>query len=122
MQKRAKDICNAYNELKEAWNVVCSDVDTYYKKWFYAAVALGDKVSASDPQLPWHCTSQTAKSNILDDTPELYLKRSVTIPFLDELVNHIDQHFPNIQQKVMMSLNIFPSECKDISQLKSADD
>ena len=46
-------------------------------------------------------------------TPELYLKRSVSIPFLDELVSHIDHRFSDIQQKVVMGLNIVPSVIKD---------
>lgn len=55
LQKRAKDICNAYNEVKnvmEALNVVCRSIDVYHKEWFDAAAALSQKVGASDPQLP----------------------------------------------------------------------
>ena len=37
----------------------------------------------------------------------------MSIPFLDELVSHIDQRFSDIQQKVVMGLNIVPSVIKD---------
>ena len=58
LQKRAQDICNAYNEVdnvKKTLMMVRENIDSYHKKWFDAAVALGQKVNASDPQLPRHC-------------------------------------------------------------------
>ena len=53
LQKCAQDICNAYSEVsnvKEALKMVRENIISYHKKWFDAALALGQKVNASDPQ------------------------------------------------------------------------
>ena len=99
--------------------MVRENIDSYHKKWFDAAVALGQKVNASDPQLPRRCVRQTARSNVPGDTPEVYFRCSLTAPFLDELINHIDQRFSDIQQKVIRGLSIVPSVIKSDSYSNS---
>ena len=66
-----------------AINEVRKDIDTHHKEWFDVAVALGRKVKASEPELPRRCGSQTARSNVPGDTPEVYYKQSISILFVD---------------------------------------
>ena len=60
LQKRAKDICQAYAEVStvtSALQDVRKNIDTKHK-WHDAAVNLGQKVNAPEPQLPRRCGVQ----------------------------------------------------------------
>ena len=94
LQQRVKDICQAHSEVSSivrALNEVRSNIDVKHKVWHDMAVALGEKVDASE-QLPTR-GHQTARSNIPGDTPEIYYRRTISIPFLDELLTHLTLAF-----------------------------
>ena len=111
-QKRAKDICQAY---KEANNVVLAltqlrlNVDEKHKKWFDISAGLCQQFNGSGSQLPRCCSVQTARSNMPGDTPEVYHKRTVSIPFLDELISHLRSWFSTIQEKAIKGMTLVPS-------------
>lgn len=116
LQKKAKDICHAYKEVstvEKALNEVRKNIDTQHKKWFDDAVALGSKINASEPQLPRWCSRQTARSNTPGDKPEIYYKRSISIPFIDELLGHLKSRFSDIQQKATKDMTMVPSVLMD---------
>ena len=116
LQKKAKDICQAYAEVKTvqaALNQVCEKIDVEHKAWFTTAVALGQKVHAADPKLPRRCSRQTGRNNTPGDTPEIYFKRAISIPFVDSLLTHIESRFSDIQQKALMAMKIVPSVLMD---------
>ena len=76
-QKRANDICCAYREVTSvvtALTELCGQMDTTHKKWFDKAVGLGQLVRASELELPRRCGIQTARSNMMGDTPEVYYR------------------------------------------------
>ena len=43
------------------------------------------------------------------DSPELYFKRIVSIPFMDDLLAHLDQCFSDVQRKAIKGMSIIPS-------------
>ena len=102
LQKRAKDICQAYGEVNSivaTLSEVRSTIDIKHKEWFDAAVALGQKVDAPPPQLPRCCSRQTARNNTPGETPDIYYKRAISIPFLDELISHLNSRFPRSSRR-----------------------
>ena len=116
LQKRAKDICEAYAEVNTvvaALKDVRENISTKHKAWHDAAVNLGQKVNASEPQLPRRCAVQRGRSNTPADTPEEYYRRTVSIPFLDNLLSHLESCFSNIQQKSIEGMKIVPSVFMD---------
>ena len=116
LQKRAKDICQAYSEVNTivtALNEVRSDIDVKHKVWHDMAITLGEKVDAPEPQLPRRCGHQTARNNTPGDTPESYYRRTISIPFLDELIAYLKSRFSDIQQKAIMGMTIVPSVLMD---------
>ena len=118
LQKRTNNICQAYNEVKTVETAITEvrrDIDTHHKAWFDEAVALGRKVNASEPEIPRRCGRQTARSNVPGDTPEVYYKRSISIPFVDELLGHIGTRFSDIQQKALHGMTLVPSVLMDDS-------
>lgn len=70
-------------------------------------------------QLPRCCRRQTARSNTPGDTPEIYYRRTISIPFLDQLVSHLETRFSNIQQNAIMGMTIVPSVLMDESTTTS---
>lgn len=75
--------------------------------WY--SCSLGQAVDATPPQLPRCCSRQTAWDNTLAETPAIYYKRTITTPFLDELIFHLNFCFSEIQQKAIMEMKIVPS-------------
>ena len=118
LQKRAKDICQAYSEVSSivsALSEVRETIDAKHKEWFDTAIALGQKVNAPPPQLPRRCSRQTARSNTPGETPEIHYKRTITIPFLNQLISHLNSRLSDIQQKAIMGMKIVPSVLMDNS-------
>ena len=86
------------------------------------AVAIGQKVNTSAPDLPRHCSRQSSRNNTSADSPEVYYKRVISIPFLDELIAHLQSCFSDIQQKAMTSMRLVPSVLMDKSLQSSSID
>lgn len=100
---------------QHALSEVRETIDAKHKEWFDTAISLGQKVNAPPPQLPRRCSRQVACSNIPGETPEIYYKRTITIPFLDQLISHLNSRFSDIQQKAIMGMKIVPSVLMDNS-------
>ena len=43
------------------------------------------------------------------DNPEVYYRRNIFVPFLDELVSHLKTCFSDLQEKAIMGMTLFPS-------------
>ena len=43
------------------------------------------------------------------NTPEEYFIRAITIPFLDDMISHLNNRFSDVQRKAIMALSIVPS-------------
>ena len=118
LQKRAKDICEAYAGVSTAVAAlqdVRKTINAKHKIWHDAAVNLGHKVNALEPQLPRQSTVQRCRSNTPGDTPEEYYRRTISIPFLDTLLSHLESRFSDIQQKSVNGMKIVPSVLMDKS-------
>ena len=89
-----------------------ASIDIHHKQWYDTAVSLGQKVNASPPQLPRRCM-QTGRSNTPADTPEMYYKRTVSIPFVDVLLSHLGSRFSNIQQQAVRGMTFVPAVLMD---------
>ena len=116
LQKKAKDICLAYREVTSvvtALTELRQNIDVKHKEWFDVAVGLGQTVNASEPQLPRRCNIQRGRSNTPGDTPEVYYRRTVSIPFLDELISHLKSRFSDLQEKAIMGIILVPSVIMD---------
>ena len=69
---------------------VHSNIDTYHKKLYDSVVSLGGKINALPPSLPWRCTHQMNRENVLSNTHEEYFRRAIIIPFFDDLISHLN--------------------------------
>ena len=71
------------------------------------------------PSLPRFCGRQLHRDNIPSDTPEEYFHRSITIPFLDQLIQHLSSRFSALQSTAVRGLCLVPSV---LVSLKTSDD
>ncbi|XP_064406466.1 52 kDa repressor of the inhibitor of the protein kinase-like [Halichondria panicea] len=77
LQKRANDICQAYSDVKTVIATlqdVRKNMVSKHRTWHETAITLGEKVNASQPQLPRRCSVQTSRSNTPGETPEVYYR------------------------------------------------
>jgi hypothetical protein len=112
LQKRANDIYQAYSEVKTVLAVLQdlrSKIDIKHKTWHDSAVALGQKVKAPEPQLSRRCLKTPT------DTPEAYCRCNLSIPFLDELISHLENTFTYIQLQAIQGMKLVPSVLVDPS-------
>ena len=122
LQKKAKDICQAYSEVSStvtALSEVRATTDAKHKEWFDTAIALGQMVDAPPPQLPRHCSRQTAPGIVIHLLKHQRFTTSVTLLpvflFSNQFISHLNSQLSDIQQKAIMEMKIVPSVLMDNS-------
>ena len=88
LQQRLKDITKAFDgtsSVIKALEMVRKDVDATHLGWHEEALLLGGKVGVI-PSIPWRCGRQTNRDNTPAEDNIAYYWRTLTIPFLDQLI------------------------------------
>ena len=113
MQQRASDICKAYSEInnvRTSLSQVRESIDLVHLAWYKTAVSIGKAVGASHPAIPRRCQKQKNRDNVPGESSEVYFRRSIAVPFLDVLINHLEVRLGATQTKVLEDLRrILPS-------------
>ena len=112
LQSQSIDICTAYREanvVKSVLTDVRKNINQNNNRWYNLAVQLSARVNGNSPSIPRRCSRQTQRDNVPAETPEEYYRRSLTIPFLDHILSHMETRFSGLQQKAVMALQITPS-------------
>ena len=125
LQKKARDICDAYSEVstvQKALEQVRMRVDDKHKGWYQHAVDMGEPLGAPPPSIPRRCGRQTQRDNIPGDSPEDYFRCIITVPFLDQLVQHMESRFSPLQRKPISGLCLVPSVHNSLSSFDDLDD
>ena len=86
-----------------------SNIDTCHKKLYDSGVSLSGKINTLPSSLPWRCTNQTNRENVLSNTSEKYFRRAIIILFFDDIISHLNNRFSDVQRKAIMALSIVPS-------------
>lgn len=125
LQKKAKDICDAYSEVNtviDALKEVRDNVDDRSERWFREAQRMGEQHDGPLPSVPRRCSRQTQRDNIPGDTPEEYFRRTLTIPFIDELLQHMETRFSPLQSKAMQGLRLVPTMLTSVTNAGELDE
>ena len=125
LQKRDLDVLEALNLVREAAVQVAKmreDIDTLWsEKWVSSIKQLCDKIGAVE-SMPRCTMLQRNRANTPADSPEEYYKRSLVIPFLDELSTQLKIRFTADDDIHVSSLfkllPAFIKEVKDFKQLE----
>ena len=79
---------------------------------------MGEPHDGPVPSVPRCCSHQTQRDNILGDTPEEYFRHTLTFPFIDELLQHMETRFSPLQNKAIQELCLVPTaSTSDASEL-----
>ena len=95
LQKKALDIVKAYQTVKvvsDAIDHIREQIDEYHEEWYTAVVELAQSVSV-EPSMPRICSRQAHRDNTPSTEPSIYINRTVTIPFVDELQSQFRHRF-----------------------------
>ena len=100
------DLCAASTEvhiMQEVLSEIRNTVDDRFTKIYNSAVDLG-KHAGVELSMPRLCSRQTlrANPNTSDMTPEMYYRTSVSIPFLDCMMQGLQDEFSTLHQDVAM--------------------
>ena len=115
LQKKAKDIYSEVNTVIGALKEVRENVNDRSEGWFKEAQDMGEPHDGSLPSLPRRCSRQMQRDNTPGDTPEEYFRRTLTIPFIDELLQHLETRFSPLQSKAIQGLRLVPTVLMSIT-------
>ena len=111
LQLRARDIANAFTETSnviKALEQIRKDVDATHLAWHEEAQQLGSKVGVSS-SVPRRCGRQCNRDNMPAEDSETYYRRTLTIPFIDQLVMEMKARFSDTQRKAVLGLSLVPA-------------
>ena len=113
LHRRASDICSASGYVETVIKTI-QDVwsnDEQLHVWYTEAVQFADHVGSVPPELPRACR-QGMDNNRAHESPEQFFRRTVTVPFLDNMLTHLKTRFGDAEQLATVSLRILPSVVK----------
>ncbi|VDI32612.1 Hypothetical predicted protein [Mytilus galloprovincialis] len=107
---RTLDIVAAYKSVsvvKEALNDVRKTIDERFSEWFAETEELA-KTVAVEPSIP-RCGRQTQRENCPADTPEIYYRRVIGIPYLDDVLSGMEARFSRLTSTAIQALKLVPA-------------
>lgn len=125
LQQRAQDLSYAYDMVKLVTSTlqeIRTDLDRHHHTWWPACVDMASSVSV-EPAMHRCCRSQVHRSNPPANSPEEYFRKTVAIPFLDNLISHLGDRFSRHSRLAAMGSNLIadvfrrnPSQCTRAAQ------
>ena len=121
LQGKSVELMEVYHSVElviESLKKIRLTVEEYNETWFTNIQKIADKL-AVEIKKPRSCGRQLNRSNISADSPEEYYRRSLTIPFLDHMVQELTSRFSNSQQQcIPMGQSIVPEKMKRNTEWK----
>ena len=109
LQQRSLDFVQGIElvqDVQEQLKELREEIDDWHGIWFQSAVDIVEEVGTEKPSIPRRCNKQTQRANVEADEPEVYYRRSLTIPFLDHLMKEL---FHRMQKVATSGLCLVPS-------------
>ena len=107
LQSSSKDIIEAYNDVevvKAQLQKVRREIDARHAVWMSEAKQMGETVGdTNEPKLPRR--ARGTASVIVEE----FLRKTVSLQFLDEVVGHLDTRFSRMRYVVQSGLCLVPS-------------
>ena len=96
-------------EVQEELKEVREEVDDWYKIWFKSAIDMAEEAQTEMPSIPRRCSRQMQWANVEAEVPEVYYRRSLTIPFLDHILQEMEDRFSLNAKMATLGLCLVPS-------------
>ena len=110
LQHRTSDIVYAYGKIKDIIDELSSirSDDAILHGWFVQAETLASEVDVV-PQVPRTTGRQIHRDNVEHASAEEYFRRTVVIPFLDNLLEQLRERFGSTQMMASKLMCLVPS-------------
>ena len=119
LQGRSIELMEAYQSVAvvtETIEKVRLQVEEYHGLWFKDIEKMAEKLSV-EVKVPRLCGRQINRSNVPADSPEEYFRKSITIPFLDHMIQELTSRFCNIEQRcIAMGQSVIPEKMKQCTE------
>ena len=92
------------------------------EKWFREAQEMAEPHNGPLPSVPRRCSHQTKRDNTPGDIPEEYFRRTLTIPFIDQLLQHMEKRFSPLQSKAIQGLRLVPTVLMSMTDTRELDE
>ncbi len=111
LQKKSNDILAAYEHVCEVilnLELQKTNCEEEFHLWYVDIKAMADElgITATTPRIVGR---QVHRSNVPGDSPEVYYRRNLVIPFLDHIVTELNERFGPTQQTKVKLLGLIPS-------------
>ena len=105
------DLLSAYSEITSARGLlrdVRTNCGVEFAKIFKDASELTSLFGQDHPEVPRLATRQTHWNNISAQTPEVYWRRAVFVPFVDNLIAELDSRFSAMSNAAVQGFQLLP--------------
>ena len=111
LQKRDQDIYEAYMMVHEVVGGVKSlrsNIDTTFCYWYQEILELAETIGVTE-SVPRKTSLMRNRCNTPSGSPQEHYKRAVAIPFLDSLINQLEERFGGEESTGHVLLCLIPS-------------
>ncbi len=131
LQKKAKDILSAYDLISDVQmelGLLRTNCDEEFHSWFAEIEAFASRLDIP-VSMPRIISRQIHRANVPAESPEVYYRRNIMMPFLDHITTEMETRFGSIHQTKIKLLGLIPSiavsyslaSIKDVGDLYKSD-
>ena len=111
LQKKTLDVLSAYERVSDVqleMELLKTNCEAEFHTWFEEIKAFADSLDIP-VSTPRYTSRQVHRANIPADSPEVYYRRNIMIPFLDHITTEMETRFGPIHQQKIKLLGLVPS-------------
>ena len=126
LQKKTHSILTAYEHVSDVqleFELMKTNCEEEFHSWFEEIKTFADSLDIS-VSIPRTASRQVHRSNVPAETPEVYYRRNIMLPFLNYLLSEIEARFGSIHQIKIKLLCLVPSTVVNctVTSIKSVGD
>ena len=117
MQGSTIDIVTAYEKIQlilQEMKAIRSNAEVEFQNVFETATELAEK-AGQNITMPRCCKKQTMRSNVEADTPQTYYRRTIFVPFLENMVQQMADRFPQLTLHATRGLFLIPNNLEGLT-------
>ena len=121
LQKRDSDIAQAYGMIDGAMREILQSrekFDQVWEEWFAIAHNLAENLGTT-LKMPRTSRMMKNRSNVPAENPEQYFKRSVGVPFMDNLSSELLARFSTQNRKFAAIMSLVPAALVNIDDVEN---
>ena len=123
LQGSTEDVVRAHSKVKAVHKVLDGlrkKENTEYAKIFKVTQEMAE-MAGTTMSIPRRCGRQTRCNNMPRETPEVYYRRVVFVPFMDDLLDQLRNRFTGMTAKALTGFKLLPANVTNLSDQDVAD-